>query len=62
MTGGKFHALFNARSIALLGASKDPGKWGFTMLNNLIKDGFSERIYPVNPKEDEILKGINGHQ
>jgi acyl-CoA synthetase (NDP forming) len=32
------------------------------MLNNLIKDGFSERIYPVNPKEDEILKGINGHQ
>ena len=62
MTGEKFHALFNARSIALLGASKDRRKWGVTMLNNLINDGFSERIYPVNPKEDEILKGIDGHQ
>jgi len=55
MTGEKFHALFNARSIALLGASKDLRKWGFTMLNNLINGGFKGRIYPVNPKEDEIL-------
>lgn len=56
MTVEKFHALFNARSIAFLGASKDPRKWGFTMLNNLINGGFSGRIYPVNPKEDEILR------
>jgi acyl-CoA synthetase (NDP forming) len=50
-----FRKLFNARSIALLGASKDPRKWGFAMLNNLINGGFKGRIYPVNPKEDEIL-------
>jgi len=55
MTGGKFHALFNARSIAFLGASQDPRKWGFTMLNNVINGGFKGRIYPVNPNEDEIL-------
>jgi acyl-CoA synthetase (NDP forming) len=55
MTGEKFHALFNARSIALLGASQDPRKWGSTMLNNLINGGFKGKLYPVNPREDKIL-------
>jgi acyl-CoA synthetase (NDP forming) len=50
-----FRKLFDAHSIALLGASQDPRKWGFTMLNNLINGGFKGRLYPVNPKEDEIL-------
>ena len=51
----KFTPLLNARSVAFLGASKDPIKWGFIMLSNLINGGFQGRIYPVNPREDEIL-------
>jgi acyl-CoA synthetase (NDP forming) len=55
MTGKIFRPLFNPSSIALLGASRDPGKWGFAVLNNLINGGFEGKGYPVNPKEDEIL-------
>jgi acyl-CoA synthetase (NDP forming) len=48
-------ALFEPRSIALVGASKDPKKWGFNLLFNVIKGGYPGRIYPVNPREREIL-------
>jgi acyl-CoA synthetase (NDP forming) len=51
----KFTFLFNARSIALVGASNDRGKWGFIMLKHLVDGGFEGRIYPVNPVEKEIL-------
>ena len=47
--------LFEPRSIALIGASKDPKKWGFNLLFNVIKGGYPGRIYPVNPREREIL-------
>jgi acyl-CoA synthetase (NDP forming) len=55
MSQGRFRSLFSPASIALFGASKDPKKWGFATLNNLINGGFEGRVYPVNPKEDEIL-------
>ena len=41
--------------MVLLGASKDLKKWGFIILANLIDGGFRGRIYPVNPREEEIL-------
>ena len=47
-------ALFNPRSIAVIGASKTPGKIGHAILTNIIKYGFRGRVYPVNPKYDEI--------
>ncbi|MEW6186924.1 MAG: CoA-binding protein [Thermodesulfobacteriota bacterium] len=47
--------LFNARSITLVGASKDPGKWGFLTLKHLLDGGYQGRVYPINPKESEIL-------
>jgi len=50
-----FNPLFNPRSVALVGASKDPRKWGFNILNTLIKGGYQGNIYPVNPTEDQIL-------
>jgi acetyltransferase len=55
MTADKFSALFNARSVALVGASKDGRKWGFVTLKHLVDGGFGGRIYPVNPSENEIL-------
>jgi len=48
-------ALFNPRSITVIGASHDPKKVGHVVLNNLIRHKFSGRLYPVNPSGGEIL-------
>ncbi len=48
-------ALYEPRSLALIGASKAPQKWGFNLLFNIVKGGYRGRIYPVNPGEKEIL-------
>ncbi|MEI6308624.1 MAG: CoA-binding protein [bacterium] len=47
--------LFNARSVAVVGASANPGKRGRIILKNLIEGGFTGGIYPVNPGAEEIL-------
>lgn len=49
-----FNPLFTPKSIAFIGASRDRGKWGFIILNNIIRGQFKGNIYPVNPKEKEI--------
>ncbi len=49
------NSMFYASSIAVVGASKDPKKLGYTILKNIIDGGFHGKIYPVNPKLDEIL-------
>ena len=51
----KFTPLFKPRSVAFLGASKDIRKWGFITLKNMVAGGFPGKIYPVNPREEEIL-------
>ncbi len=50
----KFQPLFNPKSVAFIGASNNPGKWGFIVLANLINGGFKGPIYPINPREPEI--------
>lgn len=47
--------LFEARSIAIIGASSRPEKVGHVILRNMIASGYSGVIYPVNPKADRIL-------
>ena len=47
-------ALFNPRSVAIVGASADPSKTGGRPVNYLLKHGFAGTIYPINPKADEI--------
>jgi len=41
--------LFNPRSIAILGASRDEKKIGHIVLKNIVNSGFRGKIYPVNP-------------
>ena len=48
---------FTPESIAVVGASKKPGKVGNTVLKNL-KEHFKGEIIPINPKHDEIM-GLN---
>ena len=48
-------AIFNPASIAVIGASRDPQKVGYAVLDNLKKYNFLGKLYPVNPSDDEIL-------
>jgi len=47
--------ILNAGSVAVVGASKVETKRGFQTIRTLLEDGYTGRIYPVNPKETEIL-------
>jgi acetyl coenzyme A synthetase (ADP forming)-like protein len=48
-------AFFKPESVAVIGASRDPEKLGYAVVLNLKEAGFPGRIYPINPKADEIL-------
>ena len=45
---------FEPKSVAIVGASRTPGKIGNTILRNLLKLGYRGRIFPVNPGASEI--------
>jgi len=45
---------FNPKSVAVIGASREPQKLGHIILSNFIDSGF-KNLYPVNPNTDEIL-------
>ena len=46
-------SLLDIHSIAVVGASQDPGKVGYAICRNLLS--FPGELYPVNPKHTEIL-------
>jgi hypothetical protein len=47
--------LYCPRTVALIGASRTPGKVGHEILANLIKGGFEGEIIPVNPMAVQLL-------
>ncbi|MFI5394156.1 MAG: acetate--CoA ligase family protein [Candidatus Binatia bacterium] len=47
------HFFFDPKSVAIIGASRDPMRGGHRILKN-VKTGFQGSIYPVNPLCDEI--------
>ncbi len=47
--------LFMPDSVAVVGASRTPGKVGYDILNNLITCGYEGKIIPVNPAGGELL-------
>ncbi len=48
-------AVFHPKSVAVIGASREPGKIGHVILRNFLEGGFGGAIYPVNPNADEVL-------
>ena len=46
--------LFQPRTVAIVGASKEEFKSGGMFINNLVKDQYAGTIYPINPGESEI--------
>ena len=45
---------FKPHAVVVIGASREEGKVGFSIVDNLLKGGFPGPIYPVNPKATEI--------
>jgi acyl-CoA synthetase (NDP forming) len=52
---GTLHDVFNARSVAVVGASASPDKTGHIILKNILDGGYAGSVYPVNPKAETIL-------
>ena len=48
-------AIFEPRSVAVFGASRDERKLGHTLLRNVLTGGFAGRVVPVNPAGGRIL-------
>lgn len=49
--------LLKPKRIAVVGASDQPGKVGYTLLQNLVGRGYEGVVYPVNPAR-EAVQGI----
>jgi acetyltransferase len=48
-------AIFAPKSIAVIGATENPGSVGRTVFQNLGRGGFDGVVYPVNPKRPSVL-------
>ena len=46
--------LFNAKSVAIIGASNTPGKVGYAVVKNLIEADFAGDIIPININDKEV--------
>ncbi len=47
--------IFAPRSVAVIGASGVPFKWGNDIILSMQTDGYQGAIYPINPREEKIL-------
>ena len=48
-------SLFEPRAIAVIGASANPGKIGYRIVENVVRSGYRGGVFPINPKGGEIL-------
>lgn len=47
--------IFEPKSVAVIGASREPSKIGHVIVKNFIEGGFGGHVYPINPQADEIM-------
>lgn len=47
--------LFEPRSVAIVGASRDELKSGGMFIKRMLEDGYAGKIYPINRRETEIM-------
>lgn len=48
-------AFFKPKSVAVVGASREPRKFGHVILKNFAESEFKGKAYPVNPKAENVL-------
>lgn len=53
---------FNAKSIALIGASPEVGKVGNSVLESMVKHDYKGKVYPVNAKGYPEIMGIKAYK
>ena len=46
---------FEPSGVAVIGASSNPHKLSYGIMNNLVNSKYPGGVYPVNPGADEIL-------
>jgi 3-hydroxypropionyl-CoA synthetase (ADP-forming) len=51
-------SFFNAKSIALIGASPEPGKIGNSVFESLVKHDYKGKVFPVNAKGYSEILGV----
>ena len=54
-------SIFLPDSIAIVGASNTPGKWGYSMISRPVESGYRGKIYPVNPGSEKVY-GIKSYK
>src|SRR5574341_1214537 len=54
-------AIFTPKSVAVIGATENPGSVGRTILWNLISTPFGGTVFPVNPKRNSVM-GIKAYR
>lgn len=47
--------LFEPRTVAVIGAARDPQKIGYKILANILTGGYQGKVFPINPQNGEIL-------
>src|ERR1022692_3900422 len=52
---------FSPKTVAVIGATENPGTVGRTVLWNLVTNPFGGPVYPVNPKRPSVL-GIKAYK
>jgi len=50
-----FRTLFYPKSVAVIGASHTPGTVGYSLLQNVLQQGYTGKVYPINIKGGTIL-------
>ena len=54
--------IFRPRSVAIVGASNNPGRWGYQTLNSILNSSqFRGEVYPINPR-DEVVQGLKAYK
>ena len=47
--------IFSPKSIAVIGASRSPMKIGYEILQNILVQGYTGKIFPINPEVPDIM-------
>jgi 3-hydroxypropionyl-CoA synthetase (ADP-forming) len=53
---------FNPKSVALIGASPEPGKIGNSVMESLAKHDYNGKVYPVNAKGYPEIMGVKAYK
>ncbi|MCL6600643.1 MAG: bifunctional GNAT family N-acetyltransferase/acetate--CoA ligase family protein [Alicyclobacillus macrosporangiidus] len=59
-TAASLHPFFRPRTVAVIGASRDPDSLGHLLLRNVIAGNFRGVVYPVNPHA-EAVAGVKAY-